>query len=333
MSQVSPVAFVEATLAYQKTAAIRAAIGFDLFTIINAGDDTIDALAAKIGASKRGLRILCDFLTVHGFLEKSGDRYASTPSSRTFLDRKSPAYMGSIVEFHAAPEMCSLFLSDPMSFVRDGGTVGLGSVAPDHPLWSIFAEAMAPVMTPLAATVAKQIAGWEAPPRKVLDVAAGHGVFGIAIAKAIAGAEVTALDWPGILDIAKCNADAAGVGASFRGLPGSAFDVDWGTGYDLVLLANFLHHFDEPTCISLLKKTRASLGPGGKAVVIEFVPNEDRISPPFEASFAFYMLGSTPGGDAFTAAELAAMAQAAGFKNAVTKPLPRSAQSLTVFEQ
>ncbi len=62
-------------------------------------------------------------------------------------------------------------------------------------------------------------------------------------------------------------------------LPGSAFDVEFGGPYDTVLLTNFLHHFDKPTCVSLLKKVRASLKPGGKAATLEFVPNEDRVSP------------------------------------------------------
>jgi hypothetical protein len=53
--------------------------------------------------------------------------------------------------------------------------------------------------------------------------------------------------------------------------------------------------------------------PNGQALVIEFVPNEDRISPPLQAMFAFWMLASTPGGDAYTLSDLQAMASDAGF--------------------
>lgn len=332
MAEVSPVAFVEATLAYQKTAAIKAAVDLDLFTLIGEGAETVDALAARTRASQRGLSILCDFLSVHGFLEKSGGRYLATASSRAFLDRRSPSYMGGIVDFHAAPEMCALFLTDPVSYVRHGGTEGLGSIAPDHPLWSIFAEAMAQTMAPVAAAVAKRVAAWPSPPRKVLDIAAGHGVFGISVAKAVPGAEVTAVDWPAILKIARSNAEAAGVGTAFRERPGDAFKIDWGAGYDLVLLANFLHHFDLAQCQDLLRRVRASLNHGGRALAVEFVPNEDRVSPPFQAGFAFYMLGSTPAGNAYTASDFEAMARAAGFGGIEVVALPRSAQSLVVFE-
>ena len=63
-------------------------------------------------------------------------------------------------------------------------------------------------------------------------------------------------------------------------MAGDAFTVDWGTGYDVALMTNFLHHFDAATCTTLLKKVAASLKPGGRIAVLEFVPNEDRISPP-----------------------------------------------------
>lgn len=333
MADVSPVAFVEAALGYQKTAAIKAAVDLDLFTIIGRGADTVDELAAATKASSRGLRILCDYLTVHGFLDKSGDRYTATASSRTFLDRRSPAYMGTIVDFHAAPEMVSLFLDDPVSYVRNGGSIGLGSIAPDHSVWTKFAEAMTPVMKPVAEAIARQVAAWPTPPKKVLDIAAGHGIFGIAVARAVPHAEVVAVDWPGVLTIACRNAEEAGVATRFRTLPGNAFEVDLGGDYNLVLLPNFLHHFDHDECVGLLGKIRRSLAPGGKTLALEFVPDENRVSPPFQAGFAFYMLGSTPTGDAFTARDFAAMARQAGYASVKVTPMPRSPQSLVMFEQ
>jgi hypothetical protein len=94
--------------------------------------------------------------------------------------------------------------------------------------------------------------------------------------------------------------------------PGSAFDVDYGTGFDLVLLTNFLHHFDKATCEKLLSKVHAALA-DGVAVALRFVPNDDRITPPQAASFSMQMLGGTLMGDAYTFAELEQMAQNAGF--------------------
>ena len=97
----------------------------------------------------------------------------------------------------------------------------------------------------------------------------------------------------GVLEVAKENAAAAGVADRYRTLPGSAFDVDYGAGYDVMLLTNFLHHFDVPTNEKLLRKVYAALAPGGQAVALEFVPNEDRISPPIAAKFSMIMLANT----------------------------------------
>src|SRR4051812_39328466 len=106
-----------------------------------------------------------------------------------------------------------------------------------------------------------------------------------------------------------------------------------GSGYDLVLLTNFLHHFDQETCVGLLERARRSLGEGGRVLAVEFVPNEDRVSPPFPAMFAVMMLGSTPSGDAYAAREFEEMGRAAGFARIRVDPLPPSPQSLVTFEQ
>ena len=76
-------------------------------------------------------------------------------------------------------------------------------------------------------------------------------------------AQVTGLDWAPVLRVALKNAEKAGVQDRYDMLPGSAFEVDFGGPYDVVLLTNFLHHFDKATSVGLLKKVRAALKPGG----------------------------------------------------------------------
>src|SRR6202030_526163 len=189
-----------------------------------------------------------------------------------------------VVYFLATPELMQLFLEDPAVFVRNGGSVGLANLAPDHPLWVKFARAMVPFMAPVAQGIATEVARWPSPPRKVLDVAAGHGAFGIAIGKAVLGARIVGLDWRSVLEVALENARVAGLEARYDTIAGSAFDVEWGTDYDLILVPNFLHHFDRERCVGLLERARRALAPGGAALVVEMVPNDDRVSPPFPAA-------------------------------------------------
>lgn len=332
MTDVSPEAFVDAALAYQKTAAIKAAVSLDIFSKIGSHARTAEELAETIDAAPRGIRILCDYLTVLGFLQKTGQSYTQLPSTQAFLDRASPAYMGSIVDFLCAPAMISLCLADPVGYVRNGGVKDGGSIVPDNPMWVAFAEAMVPFVAPAVGALSEEIAAWPAPPRKVLDVAAGHGLFGIAVAQRLARSEIVALDWANVLAVARRNADQAGISDRYTTLPGSAFDVEWGRGFDLVLLANFLHHFAEREVVGLLVKARASLAPSGRVVAVELVPNEDRVGPPMPASFAFVMLATTPKGDAYTAAEFDAMARDAGFRGVRVKPAGPTPQSIILFE-
>ncbi len=143
-----------------------------------------------------------------------------------------------------------------------------------------------------------------------------------------------ALDWPNVLEVAKENAEKAGVSERHSTIAGSAFDVEYGSNYDLVLLTNFLHHFDTATCGKLLKKVYAALAEDGKALTLEFVPNEDRVSPPEAAMFSLTMLSSTPAGDAYTFSELQHMFTAAGFaRNELHRLPPTPSQIVISYKQ
>jgi ubiquinone/menaquinone biosynthesis C-methylase UbiE len=329
--QPSPALFFETMNAYQRTAALKAAIELDLFTAIGEGAHTAAALAQRCEASERGMRILCDYLVVIGFLSKDENRYGLTPDSAAFLDRRSPSYIATAATFLASPMLTEGF-DDVAAVVRKGGTVisEEGSLEPEHPVWVEFARAMAPLMTLPAELIAKLVGADSGQKWKVLDIAAGHGLFGIAIAKHNPNAEIVALDWPNVLEVAKENARAAGVADRYGVIPGSAFEVDYGTGYDLVLLTNFLHHFDPETCELLLRKVYAALETSGRAVSFEFVPNEDRVSPPVAASFSLMMLGTTPSGDAYTFAELDRMFRNTGFSRSELHPLPPTFQQVVI---
>lgn len=329
-SPPSPELFLDGIRAFHTTAALKAAVALDLFTHVAKGADQPDALGKATGAAPRGMRILCDFLAVAGYLEKSGERYAVTPSTGIFLDRRSPAYLGGIIEFLASPEMFRMFFDDPAAFVRKGGAVGSGTVGPDDPVWVSFARAMAPFIAPIARATGEILSAGGPPARRVLDIAAGHGLFGLEIALRQPEARVTAVDWAKVLEVAAENYRAKGIADRLESKPGSAFEVEFGSGYDLALLTNFLHHFDEATCISLLRKVHAALRPGGRAAATEFVPDEGRVSPPMPATFAFIMLATTPAGDAYTHRDLERMFRAAGFAATQAHKLLPTPQTLIV---
>lgn len=332
--QPTPALFFETITAYQRTEAIKAAVELDVFTAIGEGNETASKIALRCDASERGTRILCDYLTMIGFLTKDGNSYGLTQDSAVFLDRRSPAYMGSTIEFLVSDHIMTGF-RHLTEAVRKGGTATPddGTLAPEHPIWIKFARAMATMMRPVAQGIA-QLIDPEANRRiKVLDIAASHGAFGLAFATRNPHAEIVGVDWANVLEVSKENAKAAGVADRHSTIAGSAFEVDYGTDYDVVLLTNFLHHFDPPTNEKLLRKVHAALAEGGRAVTLEFVPNEDRVSPPGVAGFSLTMLAGTPSGDAYTFAELDRMFRNAGFGKSELHEIPPAIQQLIVSQK
>lgn len=319
--QPNPERIFQALVGFQQTAAMRAAIELDIFTAIAEGNDTPASIAARCKCAEKGARVLCDYLTIHNFLSKANGRYSLTPESQIFLVRTSPAYMGGVANFLARGSIIEAFQNFTEN-VRKGGTTmpDEGSMTPEHPMWEDFARSMVAMMRPPAEAIA-QLAG-AGGPLKVLDIAAGHGIFGTTIALRNPQAEIYAVDWKNVLAIAEKNAKDANVAERYHLIPGSAFDVDFGADYDVVLLTNFLHHFDPPTNEQLLRKVHAALKSGGRAITLEFVPNEDRVSPPMAAAFSMMMLGSTEAGDAYTFAELDSMFRHAGFARSEAHPAP-----------
>lgn len=333
-SKPSPERIFNTMVAFQETEALKAAIELDIFTAIAEGANTAASLAAKTGASERGARILCDYLTVKEFLTKKGQQYALTQDSATFLNRYSPACLATMIHFLASPWSRKNF-GALAEAVRKGGTAGeTGDHTKAHEeVWVNFARSMAPLTIPAAEFIAGLIGAAEAKPCRVLDIAAGHGMYGITVARRNPNAQIVAVDWPAVLEVTKENARKFGVADRHTTRPGSAFEVEFGQGYDFVLLTNIFHHFDRPACEKLMRRVHAALKPAGKAVTLEFVPNEDRVTPPMAAAFSLVMLAGTDAGDAYTLAQYEKMFGNAGFAKTTLHLIPETPQQVLVSEK
>lgn len=330
-SAPTPEIFFRSVNAFHLTQALKGAIELDVFTAIAEGATTPKALAEKRQASERGMRILCDYLMVVGFLTKANGAYSLTPDSAMFLDRRLPSYVGNSVEFLLSPMLTQAF-DDVAAAVRKGGTVVSedGTMSHDNPVWVKFARAMQPLAFGMAQTLTGAIKLDPNKKMKVLDIAASHGLYGLMFAQQYPNLEVVAVDWANVLEVGRENAAKFGARDRWRALPGSAFDVDFGSGYDLALIPNFFHHFDPPTIEKLMRKIYAALGPGGRAVTVEFVPNEARDDPPQSVTFALTMLASTANGDAYTFSEYEKMFANAGFSRSETLQLPVTFEQVIV---
>src|SRR5712691_8573651 len=144
--QPTPERLFGAINAYEQTEAMKAAIELEIFTAIAEGNTAAAAIAKRCEASERGVRVLCDFLTIHGFLTKDGTQYGLAQDSAVFLNRKSPAYVGGAIAFLLAPRVREAHALLTEAVCRGGSALGEGNMMPENPDWVKFARAMMPMM-------------------------------------------------------------------------------------------------------------------------------------------------------------------------------------------
>lgn len=327
MTGPNPELVFEMMTAHQRSAALKAGVELGVFDALGDGPATSAQLAARAGVPERGMRILCDCLTITGLITRTDGHYAHTPTSAIFLDSRSPASMAPTVPF---------MMNDKIFAASRGltETIRRGHTVLEEPLageeveeWVMFARTMQPMMRGPAEFIA-DAAVREGAPSKVLDVAASHGLFGFAVARRAPQCQIVALDFPKVLEVTQEHARTLGI--PITPLPGSAFTAELGAGYDVILVTNLFHHFSVDDCETLMRRFHAALRPGGRMLVFEFVPNEDRLTPEVPAQFAMMMLSNTPSGDAYTMGDYAKMLDNTGFSPGELIDVPQSAGRLIV---
>jgi predicted nicotinamide N-methyase len=318
----SPLRIFETLGAFHRTAALKVAIELDIFTAIAQGANTASTLAKRCSASERGVRILSDYLAMLGLVQKNHETYTLASDAAAFLDRQSDVYIGESAAEALSGETVASAFSTLTESVRLGGTAmsTQGTLAPEHPMWVAFARAMSPSGAYLAHLLADCLQKDAKDHAKVLDIAAGHGLFGIEFAKRKSRTQTFAVDWPEVLVVARKNAAAAGVAARFHSMPGNALTIDLGSDYDLALVTNFCPDLDSTT--AMLSRIHSALVKDGRVALLELMLNDDRISPPAAASLNLSLLATTPAGETRTPAQLAESLQRAGFSRSELRELP-----------
>jgi hypothetical protein len=326
-TQVLPTKIFDVLQSFQRTAALRAAVELDVFTAVSDRGSAADEIATHCKTSVRGMRVLCDYLCLTGLLQKRSNRYWPSEEAALYLDRRSHRFMAvDAIQVYGGGVLAEGF-EHLAQAVRMGGTAlpWAGTLAPEHPYWSQFARVLAPIGAANAVLLADLLDYPPSAPIRVLDIACGHGHYGIAVAKRNPLAEIFAQDWPAVLEMAVANARDAGVSQRYHAIPGDVFSANLGERYDVALITNFLPDLGPAECEQLLARIRSALANQGRAVVLQCIPGVDRLSPPNGPSLALSLLVQTPEGDVYTCQELAEMFKRAGFARTEMRELGPSA--------
>lgn len=308
---------MQMNFSFAPSCVMTAALRLGLFSHLAAGAGTAAEVARAAGASERGTRMLLDALTGFGLLTKSGARYELTPHARQYLVRESPDYAGGLAETGGMIEAWT-HLDECVRTGRPVHRVETQERAEEF--FPMLVRTLHVVNREPARRTAEALgAGTEQKGLRVLDVAAGSGVWGIAFAEADPSARVTAQDFPGVLPTTREYVRRHGLEDRFDFLAGDLKEVDFGESqYDVALLGNIVHSEGEESSRELFRRLHRALRPGGRIVIIDMLPNDARTGPPYQLIFALNMLVNTERGDTYTLADYTRWLQEAGFPRVTT---------------
>ena len=300
---------------YAPTLIIEAALHCRLFDLLDPGPGTVEQLAAQTKTSVRGLSAILNALVGLEFLRRDGDRFSLTPESSAFLVSSRPGYQGAFFR-HISDQLLPRWLQ-LSEIVRTGKpAIPLNQQKEGAGFFAEFVESLFPMSYAAAKALGAhlgipQMSG----PVSVLDLAAGSGVWGIALAGLSPQVRVSAVDWPPVLEVTARIARRHEVEDRFTMIPGDLLQVNFGERHQVATLGHILHTEGRDRSRQLLKKTFAALAPGGTIAIGEFLVADDRSGPPSGLLFAVNMLVNTESGDTFSFEEISAWLRDAGFTN------------------
>jgi SAM-dependent methyltransferase len=301
--------------AYAPPLIISAAVNNKVFDALQSGPKTVEQVKKETGASQRGLRAIMDALVGLELLKKDRERrYSLVPESQAFLISEKPGtlagFFGSIL-----PVMISRWLR-LTDIVRNGRpAVAVNQETEGTEFFSQLVETIIPMSYAGAQRLADHLnVGKATHETRAIDLAAGSGIWGIALAQQSPRLSVTAVDWPGMIPTTKRITRKFGVRDRFDFIEGDLLEANFGNGYNVATLGHILHSEGEQRSRQLLKKTFRALKSGGTIAIAEWLVNDDRTKPVPSLMFSVQMLVNTEKGDTFSFNQIKQWLEDAGFK-------------------
>ncbi len=314
-THITPERIMQLAWGYAPVLIIEAAVKHRVFDTLNESPKTLAELSQATGASERGLAAIINALVGLQLLAKEGNRYSLTPESAAFLVSTKPSSFGGLFK-HMSVQIIPRWLKLD-DVVRTGKpATAVNDRSEGAHFFAEFVEALYPMSFPPAKALAEHLGISKATNLiRVLDIAAGSGVWGITLAEQSPQVRMTAVDWPEVLEVTKRIATRHGVAERLTTIPGDLLQVDFGKDHNIGTLGHILHSEGHERSQQLLRKVFAALASGGTIAIAEFTPNDDRTGPPNALIFAVNMLVNTDAGDTFTFSEVSEWLRNTGFVN------------------
>jgi precorrin-6B methylase 2 len=320
---ISPERLMQFAFGFAPPLMIEAVIRYGVFDTLDKGAKTLDVLCAETNTSRRGLRTVLNALVGLDVLSKdAAGRYALTEETAAFLVTGKPTYHGAFFLLTSEPMLSSW--GKLHEVMRSGRPTHRINREQDGVAFFLrFVEDIFPIHYASAQTLARALAVLQVTaPMSVLDLAAGSGVWSVALAQQSPQIRVTAVDWPGVIAITQKVTARHHLADRYTFVAGDLHDVDFGQGHAIATLGHILHSEGEERSRRLLKKTFEALAPGGTIAIAEILVDAERRAAVPALIFAVNMLVNSDHGDTFSFEEIRGWLQDAGFEQVRTVEAP-----------
>jgi predicted O-methyltransferase YrrM len=320
--KLTPERIMQLSWGYAPPLILEAAVKHRLFDLLAVSPRTAPELARAAGVSLRGVTAIANALVGLRFLGRAGERYTITPESDAFLVAGKPAYHGAFLA-HVSTQLLPKWLELPKIISSGRPAATVNSEEKGAGFFAEFVEAIFPLSYAAAQALGGHLKLARAKePVSVLDLAAGSGVWGIALAEQSPQVRVSAVDWPAVLPVTEKVAREHGVADRLTPIAGDLLKVRFGKNHQVATLGHILHSEGRARSRRLLKRTFQALAPGGTIAIMEFLVNQDRTEPVVGLLFAVNMLVNTAQGDTFSFEEISGWLREAGFVKPRLLPVP-----------
>lgn len=283
------------------------------------GPATPAELARELELDERATRLVLNVLWVYGAASRSGEEFSAS-AELLELRRAFPGGVSLDLELLDHEET---FLRTGKPLIRMDGSLderGGHFVQVAGGLGKSFRQA--------ARELAESAGGsW----RDVLDLGAGSGVWGLALAERWPAVTVTAVDLPPVVRVLRRNAEELGVADRVRTVAGSYFDVDLPErAFDCVVLGNLLHLELPEDAQRLIASAAGKLRPGGTLVLVDILGSGRYEPSPERANYALFLAMRTESGQVHPRERVESWLREAGLETATDVRLPSAPPILDV---
>lgn len=321
--QVTPERLMQLTWGYAPPLILEAALRHRVFDVLDNGAKTIEEVEDATGASARGLTAVMNALVGLNFLSKdTAGRYSLTPESAAFLVSTKPTFQGGII-LHCSEQLVPKWLRLNEIVATGRPVEAVNQERSGGEFFHKFVEDIFSMSYGSAQKLASVLdLDGSGQPVSVLDLAAGSGVWGVALAQRSQRVQVTAVDWPEVIPVTRKTVARLGLMKRFQFVAGDLLAADLGHNHSVATLGHILHSEGEERSRALLRRTFDALASGGTIAVAEFLVNDERTEPLVGLLFAVNMLVNTDHGDTYSFREISGWLTEAGFVNVRTIEAP-----------